>query len=461
MSRLQANQHQLKRPELTLRSLCVRRVLPLCLSILAVLLVAACADDDGDRQFATDPRTPKPTEPLAVASPAEMSPIETDMPQASPETLVDRRGSPQTIYAEIDGVLWAFSTEGPRQVTSDAIVAFDASPSGHRVATVTQQQDGVRTRYDIVVLTPDGEVDQRFGEVLTIEAQEATPGTTASSGEDVYLSWAPQGRHLLLAHPSGRLIDVSLDGEVREVETRDALDGLVQADWSPRGDTIGVVVRDQDGMGQLALIEPSDEPAGVNVIAPVGDGSGVERSVATFAWKANGDGVIYLEGVPAEAGLDGGRIVSWDLSTNATRVVATGGQAGPTGSVLAFELAPDGKAIAYSVWLPSTDGWSFNGIYVRSLRHGEVYRVPVDPDVTVVDLWWYEKGLAWAVVEGAPDEASTVEVRVIDGRGERAELGAVALAPGATPMASPAAPDGSPAPEHPGDVTPTMATPGA
>lgn len=464
MSRLHANQWRTLRPEATLRSLRARRWIAIIPFVLAVLLVTACADDDGDRQFATDPRTPRPTEP--VASPADAAPIDRQRPVASPEALVDRRGAPQVIYGLFDRTLWSFGPDGQQQVANGVVEAFDASPGGERVAIVTSSFDGGETTYDIAVLAPDGEVDQRFDAVLTVATTAATPDARAGDGAGVSLSWAPQGRHLLFAHPSGRLVDISIAGDVREIETRASLAGIVQADWSPRGDAIGVVIRDQSGAGRLALIDPEEQPSGLNVIAPIGDASGTERSVEAFAWKAHGDGVLYLEGIWSQSGVTEGRVVAWDQASNSTQVMATGGQAGPAGSVASFGIAPDGKAVVYSVWLPTPDGWSFIGIFVRSLVHGEVYRVPVDTDVTVLETWWIRDGLAWALVEGPPAEAASIELRMVDGSGVRHQLGTVDIAvpdmqdaspvaPVASPVATPVAPHGTP------EATPVAATPAA
>jgi hypothetical protein len=94
---------------------------------------------------------------------------------------------------------------------------------------------------------------------------------------------------------------------------------------------------------------------------------------------------------------------------------------------------------------------------------GQLYRVQVDVDATVLRTWWLRDGLAWAVVMGDPAGAASVQVSYVDAGGDRTSLGAI----GATPMASPVAgtPQASPvaatAPASPAasPVASPMATP--
>jgi hypothetical protein len=225
---------------------------------------------------------------------------------------------------------------------------------------------------------------------------------------------------------------------------------------SPRGDTIGVVIRDEEGDGSLALLDMAEKPAGVNVIAPIGHGKSVER----FAWQPRGDGVLFLEGQRREGEVTSGTLVGWDRASNATRIIATGGQAGPTGSISWFTLAPDGKAVAYGVAVLTGEGWSFSGLYVRSLVFGQVYRVPVSGSDSVTDARWLDGGLAWIATDEAPGATQDVRIEWIDGSGQRRQIGEVAIG-GATPVATPIA---SPVPASPAAspvATPIEATPGA
>lgn len=418
--------------------------------VLAVVIVTAgCADDTENRRFANDPRTPV-GEPTELATPA--SDITPSAPQAlpSPEALVQRRGAPETIYVYVDGALRSVDGDTSQVVVEGDVAAFAASPGGDNVAVVTTDaSDASETGYSVTIYTPDGDVAQTFEDVLSVPSDPATPaGGGDRARAEVDLDWAAQGGRLLLTHSSGQLIDIPIDGEPHVIETGASIEGAFRAEWSPRGDAIGVLIRTEEGRGELALVDASEEPARVTVIAPSGGNQGTQRSVEAFAWKANGSGVFFLEMRSTGQGLQGGIVLGWDRESNSTAIVATGGQAGPAGSVTAFSVSPDGEALAYRVALPSEDGWTFNGLFVRSLESGQVYRVPVSPTASVTGVWWFAGGLVWSEVEASEDGFTTVDIVTIDASGATTEIASFAPGLAATPAASlvtgAATPDASP-----------------
>jgi hypothetical protein len=146
--------------------------------------------------------------------------------------------------------------------------------------------------------------------------------------------------------------------------------------------------------------------------------------------------------------LRGGTIVQWDHSSNSTSIVATGGQAGPAGSVTWFAVSPDGRAIMYRVALPDGDGLTFNGLYLRSLDTGQVYRVPVSVIADVTEAWWVAEGLVWSQLATSQAEGTMVEIVFIDAGGAQTQIASYALEAAASPVASPvgaATPIGTPA----------------
>jgi hypothetical protein len=450
MSMLQANHPEPAAPETGPWPAARRRLSLIACMVLVVLVIVACADDSDNRQFANEPVTPHPTATATIGTPETVQPVAPGAPLASPEVLVDRRGAPSIIYALVDGHLWSFDGSSAREVTTERVLAFAASPSGNQVAIVTASENGSTATYDITVLEPNGNVDQEFEDVLRVEHDAATPEASLPQTDAVHLSWAPQGRRVLLAHASGRLIDIPFDGQVREIKTRTTLDGLIQAAWSPRGDLLGVVRRDRDGDGLLALIDPTQYPARVNVIAPVEGTSGGGISVEAFAWRPSGEGVLFLQGERRDHEIVNAQLLRWDREANTLRVVATGGQGGPTGSITSFTIAPDGKAVAYTISFRTNAGWAFSGLYVRSMREGQVYGVPVPADATVTDVRWMRDGLAWGMVVGTHDTGDVTFQRV-DGAGQLVSLGTVGSVAPSTPSASPVAatPSTSPIPERP------------
>lgn len=401
--------------------------------LILVTVATACMDDTDNRQFATDPRTPQPTPTVEIVESTYATPAAPAQPLGSPEALVDRRGAPDVVYTAVDDALWAVAEDGLTAVTN-APLAFASSPNGQRVAVLLPRRDSELVELEIY--TSDGELEQTIELELGL-SDRATPVDGVPGEDAVSLTWAPQGGRLLLAHASGQLVDILLDGTVETIETRSSLAGVQQARWSPRGDQIGVVIRDDAGLGRLALVDPSADPAMVNVIAPVGEVSGEAASVESFGWKPYGDGVLFLQGNPVPGGVRNGEIVSWDEASNTTQVVATGGQAGPTGSIRQFSVAPDGRAIAYTIEFATQDGWEFSGLYVRSLANTQLYDVPLDPETAVTAFWWLGDGLAWIAAVSEPGMPPVLAVQLIDGQGRKHTLGQIRIAPEATPSASP------------------------
>lgn len=439
------------------------------LVLMVVTASAGCADDSENRSFANDPRTPveQPTEP---ATPVTQTGTNAIPALPSPESLVRRRGAPATIYIYADGALRSLSGDTWHVVAEGGVAAFAASPGGSHVAVVTSQPtDDSEIAYSISIYSPVGEVTQTFENVIrvTLDAREATPPEGDSPERpQVDISWAAQGGRILLTHSSGKLIDIPLDGEPHEIRTATPIAGAFEAAWSPRGDTIGVLMREDDGLGEMAMLDTSVDPAKVTVIGPAGGSPDGARSVEAFEWKANGSGVFYLEMRRTQQGLLGGTILGWDRLSNSTMIVATGGQSGPAGSVTWFSVSPDGNALAYRVALPGDDGWSFNGLFVRALESGQVYRLPVAPNASVTGAWWYSGGLVWSQVTSNDDQNTSVEVVITDVTGEQTQLASFSLAapatpvvPGASPVRARATPGATPASDRATPVASPAATP--
>lgn len=416
-------------------------------ALAAMLVLVACADDTADRQFASDPRTSVATPSIAAEPPGTSSPVAVPI-ESSPEALVDRRGAPDYFYAYNGGVLRSFGMDGADVIHEGSLEGFDASPSGHRVALVTAMQQTDASVFSIDVYDHEGSREVTFEDVVSVEANQSTPDIRTELSSVIDISWAPQGGHLLLATAEGEIIDLPLGGEPVRVETRTPLPGIIQADWSPAGDSIGVLTRDEQGRGELAIVDTTANPGSVNVIAPSGERTGGEKSVEQFAWRANGAGVLFLEFLRRDSGLADGKIFDWDMATNTSAIVATGAQVGPTGSVTSFSVAPDGKALLYTVSIVQDRTWSFSGLYVRSLANGRVYEIPVAADGDVSGSWWARKGVAWAQ-NSTPDNANAItRVYMVRADGLLVELDRFATTPASTPDARPA-----------GVATPVGATP--
>ena len=139
--------------------------------LLAALVLAGCADDEGDRRFANDPRTPQST---AVRTPSPTMPVEVPppaRPKASPEALVDRRGDPAAAWWQADGSVWVVGEGELREVVRDGALAYAPGPGGNRVAVVTA---GDRA-YRIDIYDRDGKRTETFEDVLEVPTAAGSP----------------------------------------------------------------------------------------------------------------------------------------------------------------------------------------------------------------------------------------------------------------------------------------------
>lgn len=436
-----------------------------CLALCMMVVLGGCAEDTSERQFANDPRTPNPTPTVAVSEISAATPFEVKA-ESSPEAVVARRGAPDFIYAYIDGALRSFDGSKQQVVFDGPIEAFDASPSGHKVAVVTSStpQTG-DIAYSVEVFDEQGTRELRFEDVLRADSVRATPTSDSTASEQVAISWAPQGGHVLLSTFGGELVDIPLAGKPTPIQTRSPLQGIFKAKWSPRGDAIGVLMRDENGRGELATVTTGVEPAVVSIIAPAGESTGGEKTIERFAWRANGAGILYLEMRRTDTGLVDGKIIDWDMESNTSSIIATGAQVGPSGSVTSLSVSADGKAVLYSISVVIDGEWSFSGIYVRTLADGRVYQIPIEGESRVTAAWWKKNGIVWTQSADSAGDGTVITMYMITADGVRIELarfdtgdeaGTPAASPvtGATPVLG-----GTPAGATPVTTTPLAATP--
>jgi hypothetical protein len=406
----------------------------LCLLIVAGLLVA-CAEDSGtedDRQFANDPVV---TQEAQTAAPAPTHPVAqvASTPLASPESMLHARGAPETIYATIDGDLVAVDTLLPGTSTTIATLDdinaldFSPSPSGDRVA-VLHVSDGYP---EVVVYAADGSEVTRWGDLGIAVADGATPEvqSPANAGS---INWSTGGNRILVSLGGSSMVSILVGGGASEIAVPDKIGSIVDAAWSPRGDSIAVLARGEDDHGIIWTFYPAiDGDSTKQVVPPNADAAGL-GSVVSFAWLPNGSGIAYL--IAEEARTDpGGRVYIVDLLSDARTLIAAPGRGGPAAVIVDFAISPDGKSIAYTISVPADGQWTFDSMWVRSLKTANVDSVPVFDIDRAVDLWWADAGIVWQQqVDEEIDVVSKSET------GEPVNLVSFSPVDMATPMATPA-----------------------
>jgi dipeptidyl aminopeptidase/acylaminoacyl peptidase len=254
------------------------------------------------------------------------------------------------------------------------------------------------------------------------------------------------------------LVSVDLNGDADVLMLPPNMPRIAHAEWSPAGDRIGVLARDEREGGSVLVFDPDDpgQPA-EQLVPPTADTSGT-GSVVQFAWLPNGSGLAYLMADEQRGPAHGGSIYIHDERTGQRRLVATPGRGGPAAQIVDFEVSPDGKAISYVIATPEGDAWQFNSLWIRSLKGSQALSVPVSDTRPVTDMWWVDSGLAWA------QAGETVRIDIVDAAtGTRTLLDTAPLASatpvtGATPEASPLTTSAGLG-ATPGAATPAVATP--
>ena len=387
----------------------------LFLALSIVLLLAGCAEESTeDRRFANEP-VPTEDRPTATVAPTEVETgIEPTVIAASPESLLSTRGAPTRIYAVIGGELWMIGDEQPRRLTLPAgqsVLDVDGSPSGDRVAVVARDERGAT---NLLILDAGGALVRSVPNVLAqTNARAATPMAKTSGEMGVVVDWGLQGDTILVGTGSGQLTAVPIDGEPRPVTVDvEGIEGgaLMEARLSPSGDSIAVLRRDAEGVGRLVVV-PLDDDSGAAARAIAPRGQGGQQTVLDMAWLPDGGSLLYIEGpVAGEDTQVEGDLFLVNLAGLERNLVATGGKAGPAGSILAAQPSADGKSVAYVIGIPEGNGWTAHSAWIASLQGPTEYQLPAENVADVTGIWWTRDGVVWA--ERLPVEGNGSEIVV-------------------------------------------------
>ena len=423
---------------------------------MAVTL-ARCADSEPDRQFATD------NVPAAVTpSPSPWPTPRTEgngVPAASPAdplTLLTTRGAPSYVYFKWGDDLWGLDPAGadPWQLfapPSDvAIVGVAASPSGDAVAALLAHSGNGTARVDVLILDRLGETIGRIENV-----DNALPAFDSGEVRAESISWSPQGGVLLLGFSPGLLVSVAVDGttEPEVVVNVDQLSSPSEAAWSPTGQSIAFLTTPPEEQGaSLWVANVEGTPTAPRpVLSNITD----DQTVSELAWTPNGRALLFVENAMAGGLATGGDL--WLITPDGQdrKLIAGAGSAVPVGQIASVRPSPDGRAVAYTIEVPSDTATRFHSLWIRDLATGRVsLRIDVPDDERVVMLWWTAQGVLFRTVaaEAAEDTSSTADLSLYlvepDGTttsflnrdASATPIAAGTPVPAATPRASPVIP---------------------
>ena len=418
--------------------------------VLLLILLAACADGDEERRFATDPLPAvAPATPIIFFENAEATPERLGA-VASPEVHLVARGAPRRLYFLSGRELWTVGvlTEPARLLFDPGnaeIRALAPSPSADRVALLIASptgDSGAETA-SLRLLAADGRELRRVDD-LEAALGSVDAGTARVGG----LSWSPQGDQLLISFSTGGLIKVPHDGEPTLLVAPKETMAPANAAWSPAGNAVAFTARSDASGATRLMVLPSAGTTTEPLVLPTSTGAN-DRSVKGTAWLPDGRGLLFAEYPTPGSPVMGGDLLAVEPDGTDLRLVASTGFASPIAEIGTFAVSPEGRAVLHTVVLPSGDdragsGSRFHSLWVRKMEGGAAKQLPVPRGAAVTDVWWTAAGIVTRLVPDTGDtrdgyRGGSFALYLHQANGGVIELYAADPDGAATPVASPPA----------------------
>lgn len=371
---------------------------------VATLLLAGCAGEEPGPQFANNPAptsagsTTAESHSLPTVAAATPVPLATPVPAAIPSSigeLLSPRGAVQRVFVASEEAIWTIASSGeasrvfavPRNAS---LLAIDPSPSGNEVAALISARSGSKSTHELLILDAKGAVTER----IPLPAQPvATPVAAAEQATDL-IDWSPQGDRVLVALRDGSLLEINLaDGaQATPLSIDAAAEAILHPVWSPTGETIAFIATRNAGR-ERSLMTYSIRSKTARAVVDAQPG----RFVVDFAWMPDGVTLLFTEGGGAAGATTG--IDLWSISADGAnrKLVASAGAVAPVARIANVRSSPDGRSVAYSVFVPGSERPVLDSVWVRDLVSGLGFRIALPTVRTVEDIWWTDRGLVVAV----------------------------------------------------------------
>lgn len=409
--------------------------------MLAAVLLVGCAEEEAGPQFANNPAptsasattTSQSLPTVVVATPP---PQATPIPAATPSSiseLLAPRGAVQRVFVASDDTIWTIASDGEDRQVFDvprnvSLLAIDPSPSGNEVAALINTRSGSRTEHELLILSAAGQVTAR---IALPDQPLATPAAREEQTADL-IDWSPQGDKVLVALRNGALLQVGLaDGEAPTQLTIDAdAESIVHPVWSPTGESIAFIATADEGRERSLMIY-SPRSSDIKTIVPSSTG----RFVVDFAWMPDGLSFLFTEGGSAAGATTG--IDLWSIGADGAnrKLVASAGTVAPVARVANVRPSPDGRSVAYTVFVPGSNGPQLDSVWVRDLLSGLGFRIALPTVRSVEDIWWTDRGLVIGVTTDRGSD-TVLALLLVGNTGEVSALWAMPLR-AATPVPAP------------------------
>ncbi|MEJ7900985.1 MAG: hypothetical protein WKF63_04015, partial [Thermomicrobiales bacterium] len=310
-------------------------------------------------------------------------------------------------------------------------VAIASSPIDNQVAAILVPAGAnVDARVVVELYDSQGQVLTRWADLPGSTSQQATP---ASGSDDdslpVSISWALRGDRLLLSTGGPQLIRLDMDGGTSLVSVPSPVRYVVNAAWSPNGDQIALLARNEEGSGAIWVFSPYVDGVSMRQVAPPNADAANLGSVTMFDWMPDGTSLAYILADQGGEEAQGGQLYTINLRAGIKLLLATPGRGGPAAKIVDFTVTPGGNAVAYAIAIPDGDRWQFHSLWVRSISSPGAFNVPVGNPERLDNVWWSSSGLVWQQQSGDTTE-------VISQAAGSKQQPILTLAPGATPDAA-------------------------
>jgi dipeptidyl aminopeptidase/acylaminoacyl peptidase len=215
---------------------------------------------------------------------------------------------------------------------------------------------------------------------------------------------------------------------------------VLQPVWSPTGDRVAYIAAEGDRRRALRVLDTAT--GRTTEVVPPSD----ERAVVEFAWAPDGASLLFTEGGTAVGAVSGVDLWRVDAGGGDRQLIASAGSVAPVARIANVRPSPDGRAVAYEVLVPGSDGARVDSVWVRDLESRQGFRLDVPAMEAVNDLWWTNTGLSiWADGDGrTPAAGNGSQVLRVDASGVVEVLWSPPVSRGtpvsATPRATPDAP---------------------
>lgn len=409
----------------------------LLLTLLSALVIlAACGDgsssDDADEghRFATERRpTVQPSATLA-ATPVEQVLQPTSEPTIPPEEALDVRGAPQFAYFLVGEELQVYDTVARTFAsvnTSEDMVILDfaSSPTGDRVGVLGLLDERVVVQFFGADGEPLGDPTSMpityMPPVVSPVASPAATPVTSRTPLRLYVSWVPQGNAVIVSGP-GVMQRVSMSGVIMPISRTGVTGTVVKAIWSPMDSQVAILTQLMDGHQGVFMLDSGHDEARELEQLHLQPG----QSLSNLQWLPNGLGLVLVAGNSSDGDLMNGQLYVYQFGDPVPMLVATSGQGGPAATITHAEVSPDGHSVAYVIMVRDQNEWHLHSLWVRPLKGGPGYSVPLESNEPIIDIVWTAEGLVWQQSDG--------RITVIDGSLTPRPLGEE---PQATPAASP------------------------